>query len=165
MHSVASIQQGCTRELSLVWLFLAAECFFCEVWRLFPSFCRNPHVWNVVIYASAHWKDSLTRERGNKRKAAYKTCMCVCVCVAMMVMGCHVLPWRETETHSSFAVEADLPRWGAHDDRHPLPHTERKSEERGRWDMERNQVRKITLQGVTAATANYQVLFEVAYVC
>lgn len=31
--------------------------------------------------------------------------------------------------------------------------------------MERNQVRKITLQGVTAATANYQVLFEVAYVC
>ena len=45
------------------------------------------------------------------------------MCAVMMVMGCHVLPWRETDTHSSLAVKADLPRWGAHDDRHSLPRT------------------------------------------
>lgn len=86
-----------------------------------------------------------------------------------MEMSCHVLPWRETETHSSFAVEADLPRWGAHDDRHPLPRTVRekakRENERRWWDMEKTQMRNITLEGVAAATANYQVLCQVAYVC
>lgn len=36
--------------------------------------------------------------------------------VAVTVVCCHALPWRETDTHGSFAVEADLPRWSAHDD-------------------------------------------------
>lgn len=47
-----------------------------------------------------------------------------------MMMGCHSLPWRETDTHSSFAVEANLPRWGAHDDRHPLSRAETEKNEK-----------------------------------
>lgn len=36
-----------------------------------------------------------------------------------------MLPWRETDTHSSFAVQADFSRWSAHNDRHPLPRAAR----------------------------------------
>ena len=54
--------------------------------------------------------------RGEELSGGVCVCVCVRVRVPTMVMGCHALPWRETDTHRSLAVEADLPRWGAHDD-------------------------------------------------
>lgn len=52
-------------------------------------------------------------------------------------MSCHVLPWRGTDTHSSFAVQTDLSWWGAHDDRHPLP---RAAREEGVSESEKEEV-------------------------
>lgn len=77
------------------------------------------------------------------------------VCVATMVMACHVLPWRETDTHGSFAVEADLPRWGAHDDGHPLPHTVR---ENSRERMKPNEKNHILRCCTVAVTSNYNMV-------
>ena len=53
------------------------------------------------------------RARGNK---GCRASTFVFVAELVMVTSCHALPWRETDTHSSFAVKADLPGCGAHDD-------------------------------------------------
>lgn len=98
-----------------------------------------------------HTENGFTGEGRNKGSRAFNTCM------VMVVMACHVLPWRETDTNSSFAVEADLARRGAHDDRHPLSRTVREKRKKRRRETERKPVRNITLQGVIA---NYRILFE-----
>lgn len=70
------------------------------------------------LCAAGRHKDSLTRGERKRGEGGFQHSR---VFAATGGDGLsRALPWRQTDrqsdTHGSLAVEADLPRWGAHDD-------------------------------------------------
>lgn len=74
---------------------------------------------NLITVQTSHKKKTKKTDWLNRRTFQH-SCF-----VAVTAMSCHMLPWREPDTHSSFAVQADFSWWSAHNDRHPLPRAAR----------------------------------------